>query len=59
MGRNARPFGARIPARTQGEAHLGAIKRFYAGVLTALLATAAVVGAMALKGIYFLSHFSY
>ncbi len=49
----------RSDARASGKAHMGAIKRFLAGVLSALAATAAVAGAMALKGAYFFSHFSY
>ena len=39
--------------RTVGAAHLGAIKGFFAGVLSALVATAAAAGAMALKDVYF------
>src|SRR5262245_61344706 len=35
------------------------LRRSLAGVLTALVATAAVVGAIAIKGVYFLTHFSY
>lgn len=45
--------------RTNSAAHLGAIKRFFAGVLSVLAATAAIAGAMAMKGVYFVSHFSY
>jgi hypothetical protein len=45
--------------RTKGEAHLGAIKRFFAAALSAIMATVAVAAAMALKGAYFFSHFSY
>jgi hypothetical protein len=59
MRRSARPAEAHIPSRAQGAAHLGAIKRFFTGVLTALVATVAAAGAIALKGVYFLSHFSY
>jgi hypothetical protein len=59
LGRLADPAEARTHAGTQGAAHLGAIKRFFVGVFTALVATAAVAGAIALKGVYFFSHFSY
>lgn len=43
----------------RAEIHLGLIKRFFAGVLIVLAATAAAAAVTALKGIYFLSHFSH
>jgi hypothetical protein len=59
-GEMARPSKGRTFPDAQGaRAHLGAIKRFFAGVLVVLAATAAAAAAMALKSVYFLSHFSY
>jgi hypothetical protein len=59
LDRIVRPSGPRARSGTHGAAHLVAIKRFFAGVLTVLVATAAAAGVVALKGVYFLSHFSY
>lgn len=47
-------FAGNIAAR----AHLGAIKRFFGGVLAVLLAGSAVAGIMALKTADYLSHFA-
>jgi hypothetical protein len=59
LARTARPSDARAAEGSQGAAHLSAIKRFLSGVLTVLVATAMAAGAIALKSVYFLSHFSY
>jgi hypothetical protein len=59
LGRSARPSDTRVRPGIQGAAHLGTIKRFFAGVLTVLAATAVAAGAIALKGVYFLSHFTH
>jgi len=59
LSRTAQPSSARAHTATQGAVYLGVIKRFCAGVLTVLVATAVAAGAIALKGVYFLSHFSY
>ena len=40
-------------------AHLGAIRRFFRGVVVVLVAGAAVTAVMAVKTAYFLSHFGY
>ena len=58
LQRIIRPFQARARAGTPGAAHLGAIRRFFVAVLTALVATAAIAGAISLVGINFPTHFS-
>jgi hypothetical protein len=50
-GQQHRPIAAR--------AHLGAIRRFFRGVVAVLAVAAAVTAVMAVKTGYFLSHFGY
>lgn len=46
-------------ARSPGATHVGAVKRFFAAAISILVAIAAVAGVIALKSVYYLSHFSY
>jgi Trk K+ transport system NAD-binding subunit len=59
LDQRTRSTEARVVAgNISAGAHLGAIKRFFTGVLIAVLAEAAVAAVMALKTAYYLSHFS-
>jgi hypothetical protein len=57
--RLGRPSVGPAHARSRGAAHLGATKRFFTGVISILVATAAVAGVIAMKSAFYLSHFSH
>src|SRR5262245_17479058 len=56
LGRSARSSDVRPHARTRGAAHLGATKRFFAGLLVVLAAAGAAACVIALKTAYHLSY---